>query len=124
LQAVGVRTVGDLLHISPEALAAALNTRHITGPVVRDWQDQAHLACVLPGLTSRDAQTLVACGVRELQDLVELDAQALADMAAAFAATDEGERLWGARPPGLERAQAWIEAGRSAASRAGRGAAA
>jgi predicted flap endonuclease-1-like 5' DNA nuclease len=116
LREVGVRTVSELLRLSPEAVAAALNTRHITAPLVRDWQDQALLACHAPGLNSRDAQTLVACEVRDVEALAQADAATLLAAATAFAASKDGERLWPKGPPTQEIILRWIAAGRVGAA--------
>jgi predicted flap endonuclease-1-like 5' DNA nuclease len=113
LEAVGVTTVSALLERSAEALAQALNTRHITAPVVRDWQDQARLACALPGITGRDAQTLVACGVRTPQDLARANLWELTAAAQAFAVTDDGKRLWGDKGLAEARVQGWFAAAKA-----------
>jgi len=110
LQAVGVTTVADLMASPAEALAAKLNARHITAPVVRDWQDQALLACTIVGMSGRDAQTLVACGVRTQADLAQADPVALLAGAKAFAATHDGERLWGDKVIDEARIKVWIAA--------------
>lgn len=115
LEAIGVATVSALLERPADALAHALNTRHITAPLVRDWQDQARLACALPGITGRDAQTLVACGVRTAEDLAGANLWELTAAAQAFAATDEGRRLWGGKGLAEARVQGWFATARSVA---------
>lgn len=115
LEAIGVATVSALLDRPADALAQALNTRHITAPLVRDWQDQARLACALPGITGRDAQTLVACGVRTADDLAGANLWELTAAAQAFAATDDGRRLWGDKGLAEARVQNWFATARSVA---------
>src|SRR5262249_7789842 len=45
LEALGVKTVADLLALSAEEGESKLKTRHISADVIRDWQSQALLAC-------------------------------------------------------------------------------
>ncbi len=116
LEAVGVTTVAELVAASAEALAQQLNARHITAPVVRDWQDQAQLACTVAGLSGREAQTLVACGVRTAVDLARADAAALLAKALAFAATADGERLWQNGVLDAAQVRGWISAAAAAAT--------
>jgi predicted flap endonuclease-1-like 5' DNA nuclease len=114
LEAIGVRTVDEFLAMNPQDVANMIDARHITGPVVAEWQDQAKLACAVPGLTGRAAQTLTACGVRELQQLAQAQLDALADQASAFALSRDGERLWNGKAPSKADVQAWIDAAKVA----------
>lgn len=108
LEAVGVRTVADLLALSPDR-SAALEARHISAQVIRDWQAQAMLACTVPGLRSREAQALVACGVRDATELSEFDSAELTEAIANWGLTEEGARVWGSAPAPTEHDVAdWI----------------
>jgi hypothetical protein len=75
---VGIRTVSELLAISPAAAAVLINARRITAPLIHDWQAQAMLACTVPELKARDAQALVACEIFDAESLAEADAPKLA----------------------------------------------
>ncbi len=109
LESLGVRTVADLLALQPEK-SAALEARHITAQVVRDWQAQATLACTVPGLRSREAQALVACGVRDANELAEANASELTEDIANWGLSEEGQRAWGNAPAPSELDVAdWIE---------------
>jgi hypothetical protein len=110
LEAVGVRTVADLLALPPEEGQNKLDARHISAQVIRDWQAQALLACTVPGLKSREAQALVACGVNDAHELAQLDAVELCDAVARWGLSDEGQRAWGAAPaPNEDDVATWIE---------------
>ena len=63
LESLGVKTIADLLALSPQDGEAKIAQRHISAQLILDWQAQAALACTVPGLRSREAQALVACGV-------------------------------------------------------------
>jgi hypothetical protein len=109
LESIGVRTVADLLALQPEK-SAALEARYISAQVIRDWQAQAMLACTVPGLKSREAQALVACGVRDATELAEADAHTLTEDIATWGLSDEGQRAWGNAPAPTEHDVAdWIE---------------
>jgi predicted flap endonuclease-1-like 5' DNA nuclease len=109
LESLGVRTVADLLALQPEK-SAALEARHISAQVIRDWQAQATLACTVPGLRSREAQALVACGVRNADELADADSRELTEDIATWGLSDEGQRAWGSAPAPTEHDVAdWIE---------------
>jgi predicted flap endonuclease-1-like 5' DNA nuclease len=110
LEALGVRTVGDLLQLDAEQGEEQIDARHISAQVIRDWQAQALLACTVPGLKSREAQGLVACGVREAASLATKDATELCEAVANWGLSDEGQRAWGSAPaPSVDDVATWIE---------------
>jgi predicted flap endonuclease-1-like 5' DNA nuclease len=109
LEAVGVRTVADLLSLEPEDGEEQIDARHISAQVIRDWQAQALLACTVPGLRSREAQALVACGVRDARELADMDANDLCEGVARWGLSEEGQRAWGAAPaPSADDIATWI----------------
>lgn len=115
LESLGVRTVADLLALSPETGQTQLATRHISAQVIRDWQSQALLACTVPGLKSREAQALVACGVRDATELAEFDAADLCEAVARWGLSDEGARAWGTAPaPTEDEVAEWIDRAKNA----------
>ena len=111
LGVIGVKTVGDLLEVSPEDAAARIKQGHINARIIRDWQAQALLACTVPELSGTSAQLLVGAGIASLDDLASADPDALADAIAMFAASSDGERaLRGSSPPDRARVMGWIAA--------------
>ncbi len=117
LEQAGVRTIADLLNLEPSQAETAIDARHISAQVIRDWQAQALLACTVPGLKSREAQALVACGVRDAQSLIDSDPVALCDAVAHWGLSDEGQRAWGSAPaPNEDDVATWIERARRAMS--------
>jgi predicted flap endonuclease-1-like 5' DNA nuclease len=109
LEAVGVRTVADLLRLEPEDGEEQIDARHISADVIRDWQAQAALACTVPGLKSREAQALAACGVSDARELAGLDASELCEAVAQWGLSDEGQRAWGnAAAPTPDDVATWI----------------
>jgi predicted flap endonuclease-1-like 5' DNA nuclease len=110
LATVGVMTVADLLAGDPDALAAGLQTRSITGQVVRNWQDQARMVCKVPGLRGLHSQLLVGAGYRTVEAIAAADAGKLCADVLTFATTSEGNRiLRDGPPPDIERVKTWAE---------------
>ncbi len=110
LEAVGVRTIADLLALNAEDGEQQIDARHISAKVIRDWQAQALLACTVPGMKSREAQALVACGIQDGHDLAESDAAQLCEGVAQWGLSDEGQRAWGAAAaPTADDVATWIE---------------
>ncbi|MES1200937.1 MAG: DUF4332 domain-containing protein [Pseudomonadota bacterium] len=124
LEALGVKTVADLLALSPETGQTQLATRHINAQVIRDWQSQALLACTVPGLRSREAQALVACGVHDASELAQFDAGDLTEAIARWGLSEEGSRAWGMAPaPTEDDVAGWIERAKRAGKTPARSAA-
>lgn len=110
LEAVGVRTIADLLAMNAEAGEQQIDARHISAKVIRDWQAQALLACTVPGMKSREAQALVACGIEDAEELSRSDAAQLCEGVAQWGLSDEGQRAWGNAPaPTADDVATWIE---------------
>jgi predicted flap endonuclease-1-like 5' DNA nuclease len=109
LEAVGVRTVADLLRLEPQEGEEQIDARHISADVIREWQAQAELACTVPGLKSREAQALAACGVSDAAELSQLDAAELCEIIAQWGLSDDGQRAWGSAPaPTPDDVATWI----------------
>jgi len=110
LEAVGVKTIADLLALNADDGEQQIDARHISAKVIRDWQAQALLACTVPGMKSREAQALVACGIEDANDLAESDATHLCEGVAQWGLSDEGQRAWGTAPaPTADDVATWIE---------------
>ena len=120
LESLGIHTIADLLALAPEDGERRIEARHISAQVIRDWQAQALLACSVPGLKSREAQALAACGVRDGEALIASDAAQLCDAVAQWGLSDEGQRAWGAAAaPNEDDVATWIaRAQRAKAERA------
>lgn len=115
LEAVGVRTIADLLAMNAEEGEQQIDARHISAQVIRDWQAQALLACTVPGLKSREAQALVACGIHDAAGLAQSNPTALCEAVAHWGLSDEGQRAWGSAPaPTGDDVATWIERARRA----------
>lgn len=110
LQVLGINTVTDLLETDAEAVAAGLNVGYVTGQTVRDWQDQARLQCEIPRLRGHDAQFLVGCGYRKVEQVVAGNPETMLVDLQAFLMTSEGERLLRVgNEPDLNEVKGWIE---------------
>lgn len=111
LSVIGVRTVGDLLSLTPEDAAQRIKASHINAGIIKDWQAQALLACSVPDINGTSAQLLVGAGVYSVDDLATTDLDSLMDAIELFASSNEGERLLrDGTPPSRERVKGWIEA--------------
>lgn len=110
LSVLNVHTIRDLLRLVPANAAAKLNNRFITADIIKDWQSQARLVCMIPELYGHDAQILVACGIREPEHLHGLDPRALFTRVDAFCDSPAGERvLRSAKRPDLAEVTFWID---------------
>jgi predicted flap endonuclease-1-like 5' DNA nuclease len=111
LGVIGVKTVGDLLSLTPEEAAQRIKASHINAGVIKDWQAQALLACTVPDMNGTQAQLLVGAGIYSVEDLASADIDTLIDAIEVFAASHEGERvLRDGNPPDAERLRTWIAA--------------
>jgi predicted flap endonuclease-1-like 5' DNA nuclease len=116
LSAVGIKTVKDLLDVSPDGAAAQIKVKHINASLIRDWQSQAELACAIANLTSAGAQMLVAAGVRDADDLANAEADTLLNLIDEFALTSDGQRiLREGAPPKRDEIDRWIAAAKEQA---------
>lgn len=116
LSAVGIKTVKDLLDVSPDGAAAQIKVKHINASLIRDWQSQAELACAIANLTSAGAQLLVAAGVRDADDLANAEADTLINLIDEFALTSDGQRiLRDGAPPKRDEIDRWIAAAKEQA---------
>ncbi len=116
LSSVGIRTVKDLLDVSPDGAAAQIKVKHINASLIRDWQSQAELACAIPNLTSAGAQLLVAAGVRDADDLANAEADTLVNLIDEFALTSDGQRIVrDGTPPKRVDIDRWIAAAKEQA---------
>jgi hypothetical protein len=115
LEAAGVKTVGDLLAMRAEECEQHVACGDISAQTIRDWQAQALLACTVPGLKSREAQALAACGVSDARELAQMDALELCDAVARWGLSEDGQRAWGAAPaPSEDDVATWIARARRA----------
>ena len=110
LEALNVKTVGELLRADPATLAARMGGKQFTAEMVERWQQQAELMCRVPELRGHDAQILVASGVTDPQDLASIDPATLFEMIEPFLGTREAEEiLRGSSPPDLNEVADWID---------------
>ncbi|MFM7070681.1 MAG: DUF4332 domain-containing protein [Planctomycetota bacterium] len=111
----GVRTVGDLLAVNADTLAALLGD--IPAKAIRGWQTQAELACRVPGLRATDCRVLAALQIGSVEKLATLKPAELWKRVSQ--ATDSGD--WdrvapGVSPPDPATISNWIHAARRARS--------
>jgi hypothetical protein len=115
LEAIGIKTIGDLLDADAHAVANMLAQRWLNAQTVTDWQAMAQLAIDVQAVGEQDAQILIGAGVRDAAALAGLDARALRDKVDDFLASDDGKRLRGATAPKEAKVAAWIAEAKSAA---------
>jgi hypothetical protein len=117
-QGMGVRTVSDLLALSPATAAVLLDVRNVSAPDIADWQVQAMLACTVPDLIHREAQAVVACGVRSVEELAQSDAKELADAMREWVKGPDGASAWGrGAAPAVSDAESLIERAQAVVSK-------
>jgi len=109
LATVGVYTVDDLLTATADELAERLANRRVSGDTIMQWQSQARLVCMVPGLRGVDSQILVACGISDAVQLSQKRPIDLFALVGPFSETSEGERIIrGGKKPSLEEVTDWI----------------
>lgn len=107
---IGIHLVGEFLDEDSSSLAVRLETRWITASLVSDWQAQAQLMCLIPGLLARDTQLLVGAGYRTSARVQAADATTLYQAICRFAATADGRRaLRNSVVPEFATVRQWTE---------------
>lgn len=115
LYAHGIRTVADLLAADAGKLSLDLDHRSVWEETIVDWQDQARLVCMVPGLRGTHAQLLVGAGYRARDAVAAASADKLCADVLAFAVSTEGQRiLRDGHPPDIERIKGWLESAKAA----------
>ncbi len=113
-----IHTVSDLLNAEPADVAQRLNIDYINENLIRDWQYQARLVCLVPELRGHDAQILVSCGYRDAAGIARLEPRQLFDEVRKFCLTSHGKRiLRSGRSPDLDEVTRWIECAGSITSK-------
>jgi hypothetical protein len=116
LEAIGIRTMGDLLDAEPAAVSAMMAQKWVTPDTVTDWQAMAQLAIDVGAVGEQDAQILFGAGIRDKAALAGADARALQEKVAAFIGSEDGKRLLrGNGGPKPEKVEGWIEAAKKSA---------
>ncbi|MCI4663619.1 MAG: DUF4332 domain-containing protein [Neomegalonema sp.] len=92
LEALGLKTVGDLLAIDPKSVADGLRDRRITAKVVSAWRAQAGLLVRMQRLRRAEAVLLVFAGYRDVAAIAEADPEQLQTKLAAAAERPEMQR--------------------------------
>ncbi len=110
LYALGIKTVADLFAADPEKLSSALDQRNVYDETIADWQDQARLVCMVPGLRGTHAQLLVGAGYRTRDAITDAAEDKLCAAVLSFAISPEGQRvLRDGNPPDIERIKGWLQ---------------
>ena len=106
---IGIKTIADLLQADPEQTVQRLGHRRVSAADLRQWQQQATLACRIPEVRGHDAQILVACGITEPEQLAKLGPAELWKRVQPFAASPEGKRIVrGGKAPDFEEVSNWV----------------
>lgn len=115
LNAVGIRTVAQLVTADAKTVAPKLKAKHITPKLFAQWQAQAVLAYRIPMLRGHDAQLLTACGLETPEEVAKASAKDLLAEVSEFAETSDGQRIIrSSDPPDLAEVTNWIAWARQA----------
>jgi len=110
LEAIRVKTIGDLLAGDSRDIAVAIGEKAVTPDTVETWKSQSMLVCRIPNLRGQDAQLLVAAGYRTAESIAEASGDSLYEAIARVASSKQGLRyLRGGNPPDHQRVVSWIE---------------
>ncbi len=119
LKVIGIHTVDDLLQASAKQAETDLQQRWITDELFEAWQQQAQLACSIPGLRGIDAQLLVGVGISSVEELGAADAWSVLQLMTEYAGTSDGQRIVrSSRLPDLKRVSEWIQSATAPGRRA------
>jgi len=118
LRDIGVMRVEHLLAASPKELAASMAMESIDAATVRRWQNECRLVCGVRHLRPFNARVLVGSGITHPRELVDTDAETLAERIEIFLVTPRGESLkQTASAAELSRLSDWISQARSRSSK-------
>ncbi|MFM9065549.1 MAG: DUF4332 domain-containing protein, partial [Pirellula sp.] len=110
LEAIRVKTIGDLLAGDSGDIAEAIGEKAVTPDTVETWKSQSMLVCRVPNLRGQDAQLLVAAGYRTAESIADASGDSLYEAIARVASTKQGLRyLRGGNPPDRQRVVSWID---------------
>ena len=110
LEAIGIRTVEDMLNMPAARISEKLNHRRMTPQVIQQWQHQSRMLCQIPELRGHDAQILVACGITTPEGLAGQNPQNLLAVVEPFSNSKAGERiLRNGRKPDLAEVTEWVQ---------------
>lgn len=106
----GIATVADLLKNSAEEIARRVASDQCPVPLIRRWQQQAAIACMIPGLRSVDAQLIVAAGYEEIERIAEVGLERFRESIERYAKSSKGYRiLRGSAAPASSAMERWHE---------------
>ena len=110
LNALGIRTVNDLLRANAATFASQLGDKRISTETILEWQQQATLVCRVPNIRGHDAQQLVASGITTAEQLASCSVSSLVGKIATFTSSKAGQRLLRGAP-GADEAEVrdWIQ---------------
>ena len=110
LEAIGIRTVEELMNMTAERISEKLNHRRLTPQVIQEWQHQSRLMCQIPELRGHDAQILVACGITTPEGLAAQNPASLLATVEPFSNTKEGVQIiCNGRKPDLAEVTEWVQ---------------
>lgn len=113
LRAIGIAEVRDLLDFDPVAARTPLDELQINPSLVQIWQAEARLLTEVAGLTGRDAQLLVSCGLLTRADLAAADVEELTRRIDRLRGGDTLRWRFGqSTAPHRETIGRWVEAAR------------
>lgn len=117
LRTIGVPRVGDLIRIPASDIATEMG-RGVSPEMVRSWQTQSRLMCLIRGLRPYDARILVACGIENPGQLARLSGSELRSRVKEFTASPEGQAvLLSGTESELSRVSDWLRGSQDRPSR-------
>lgn len=111
LRAAGIKTVRQFLEADEMLIEDQLQAAGVTARPIRRWQDELELACWLRDLPVEDARVLVACGINDVGELADADANSLYNRMTQYVAAN-GDVRRSTRPLSMELVVRWIDAAR------------
>ncbi|MCU0713559.1 MAG: DUF4332 domain-containing protein [Pirellula sp.] len=93
LEAIGVKTVRQLLAADPQEVSARLKTSWIKPQTIEQWKTQARLAHEIAGLTAAGSGLLYLAGVTNAEEFLRQSVDELHQLVVQASQTSEGQRV-------------------------------
>lgn len=99
LEAIGIRTVRQLLAADSELLSSKLKTSWIKPQTIDQWKVQARLVHEIAGLTAAGSGLLYLAGVTNVEEFLRQSVDELHQMVVEASQTSEGQRVLREKSP-------------------------
>ncbi len=106
---IGYETVNDFTNASPDTLSEEVGFPKVPSKKIRQWQNQARLACAIPKLRFSDAQLLILAEIDSVESMLTSTPTSIFNKLTKLSKGNRARRfLRGAEPPTLDEVSRWF----------------